>query len=208
MCVFTYVTLVVDFVAIFVIVALSALVFPIRFLVDITHDVSSSIASIAFAIAALASLGMLFGQKVLRILNISPANKKIHTKVSDDKTAAGANYAVADSQQADNYAMLTTDEERFDYCRRKIIKWQSRMFALNSDQSVTDISRSELVGRMLAVNIELSATEYSKSERVSSGGGNSTSTLDAGRLGLQDDSASQDPTRPSIAPQEGVIEQP
>jgi hypothetical protein len=176
------------FAAIFVIVALSALVFPIVYLLGVTHDVSSSIASIAFAIAALASLGILFGQKVLRILNISQAIRKIHTKVAGSKTAAGATYAGVGST-ADDYAKLTTDEERFDYCRRQILEWQGRMLAVNSDLSATDVSRSERV-----------------SSGGGGGGGSSVSVIALGRVGLQDGSASQNLTSPSIAVEDGVIE--
>jgi hypothetical protein len=148
--------------AIIVIVALSSLVFPIRFIVDVTHDISSSIASIGFAIAALASVGILFGQKMLRILNISQATRKIHTTVSEDKATRSAIYAVDDSP-IDDYAKLSTDEERFDYCRKQILEWQGRMFALNSDQSINELSKS---GQMVGVHLQLSATEISRSECI------------------------------------------
>jgi hypothetical protein len=160
-------------------------VFPTVYLLGVTHDISSSIASIGFAIAALASVGILFGQKVLRILNISQAIRKIHTKVSRNKAAGDASYTYSGSQ-IDDYAKLTTDEERFDYCRKQILEWQ---------------------GRMLAVNSDLSTTEVSKSERVSSGGGgNSTSLFAAGQSALREGNPSQDPMSPTAAAEEGVTE--
>lgn len=130
------------FIAIFVIVALSALIFPVVFLLGVTHDVSSSIASIGFAVAALSSLTILFGQKVFRILGISQAIRKIHTRVAGSK-AAGNQSADDKGSEINDYAKLTTDEERFDYCRKQILEWQGRMLAVNSDLSSTDVSKSE-----------------------------------------------------------------
>jgi hypothetical protein len=123
--------------AIFTILVICGLIFPIVFLLGITHDVSSAIASIGFGIASLLVLGILFGQKVSKLLNCSSAVRRIHDRVSggnkangkyEDRNAHGPAYM-------DEYTRLQTDEERFDYCRKQILEWQGRMLAVNADRS-------------------------------------------------------------------------
>lgn len=129
--------------AIFVILVICGLIFPIVFLLGITHDISSSIASIGFAIAALLVLAILFGQKVAKLLNFSNAVRRIHDRISggrnngnyEDRNAHGAAYM-------EEYNRLQTDEERFDYCRKQILEWQGRMLAVNADRSSDTSNRN------------------------------------------------------------------
>jgi hypothetical protein len=127
-----------------VILVICGLIFPIVFLLGITHDISSAIASIGFAFAALLVLGILFGQKVAKLLNCSSAVRKIHDRMSggnkgngkyEDRNAHGPAYL-------DEYTRLQTDEERFDYCRKQILEWQGRMLAVNADRSSDTSNRN------------------------------------------------------------------
>jgi hypothetical protein len=107
---------------------LSALVFPVVFLLGITRDISSSIASIAFALAALGVLGALFGQKVAKLLHIIDKIRQINAVNNPQFANTGGN-------SMEEYLKLTTDDDRFDFCRKQVLEWQGRMLTVGADRT-------------------------------------------------------------------------
>jgi hypothetical protein len=138
------------FVAIFIIVTLSALVFPVVFLLGITRDISSSIASIAFALAALGVLGVLFGQKVAKLLHIIDKIRQVHA-------SKGGAYGTPDSKIGkgmEDYLKLDNDDDRFDFCRKQVLEWQGRMITVGADRTSYTSSASNSHASSSAVSSE------------------------------------------------------
>lgn len=133
--------------AIVVIVCLSAMVFPIVFLLDMAHTTRSTIASISFAIAGLATLSILFGGKFYFFI-VSPIQKKyrksgrvsmsMSERIGDDVSVTRRNLTALSAS--------ATPDEQWAHYQEQIRYWQGMMCNIDlhsngSNGSVTESNK-------------------------------------------------------------------